>query len=74
MCATVSRQYSATGPQTSITFATTLNGTIKKATIVNKCGLSPKTDEETEGYNMSLLERGWRKVSTVTPQVCANLW
>lgn len=45
-----------------------------KATIVNKCGLSPKTDEETEGYNMSLLDRGWGRVSTVTPQACANLW
>ena len=45
-----------------------------KATIVNKCGLSPKTDEETEGYNMSLLDRGWGRVSTVTPQVYANLW
>lgn len=46
MCATVSRQYNATGPQTSITSATIFDGKAKGYS----CGLSQRTNEETEGY------------------------
>lgn len=45
-----------------------------KATIVNKCGLSQRTNEEIEGYNISSLEKGWGRVSTVIQQVYADLW
>lgn len=45
-----------------------------KATIVNKCGLSQRINEEIEGDDISSLEKGWGRVSTVIQQVCADLW
>lgn len=54
----------APGPQTSSLPAA--SSTVKpKATNVNKCGLSQRTNEKIKGYDNASLEEGQGRVSTV---------
>lgn len=61
----VSRQYNATGPQTSVLPAAIFYCKTKGYNCEQTCGLSQRTKEKIEGYNISSLEKGRGWVSTV---------